>query len=67
LDILYTRVYVYMPISINMDQRILTRVVNARNIIGTLIDDVVPDLFYNRMLSEAWKNLDEILKELDVE
>ena len=53
-----------MPLGINMDKGILARVVNARNIIGTIIDDDVPTYFYARMLSEAFKNLDEILDEV---
>lgn len=53
-----------MPLGINMDKGILARVVNARNIIGTLIDDEVATIFYARMLTEAFKNLDEILDEV---
>ena len=53
-----------MAPAIYMDKEILARVVNARNIIGTIIDDEVPSYFYARMLSEAWKNLDEILNEV---
>jgi len=64
---LYTRVYVYSAISIYMDEKRLAKVITARNIIGTIIDDDVPHFFLARMLSEAWKNLDEILQEGDVE
>lgn len=48
-----------------MDKQKLTRVITARNIIGTIIDEDVEIRYLNRMLLEAWKNLDEILNEVE--
>ena len=61
---LYTRVYVYMPISIYMDNRKLTKVRNAMNIINTIIrtPELTP-LYLDRMLIEAWENLNKFMEE----
>jgi len=55
-----------MPTSIYMDEKRLAKVRNAMNIIDTIMEPTFPPLYLDRMLIEAWNNLNEFLLE-DVE